>query len=377
MVFRFCLIMFFTCLAQLPARAQNPNDSIGSDRKNEIYFYEGLKFGSQGNFNPLSILLNRGFEMMRITRSDLVYGPFHYRYRFDNVFDNLSHPIERVKTYGSKEFFLEQVVPFGNTEKPYWYPNYTLHLIGGGITYTGLKEWFRAKEIKGAPIWAGMVVIGTGLINEAIEEREFVGAKRLNVDVIADVWIFDLGGILLFQSKKVNGFFSKKLKMRDWSRQPMFMFPGAYMGNCGQFFSFKPNIPRLKNWHFFSMMGLGGMVGISHTFKNDFGLSIGFGQGPKRKEKELLGLPIDVSLVPMAGVYLDKNNSLLASLELSNSDNDKYHNYFAEINVYPGLFKIGKEISPAMWFALSKEKKIILGLSCNYTFGLGIGIRPN
>jgi hypothetical protein len=105
MVFRFCLIMFFTCLAQLPARAQNPNDSIGSDRKNEIYFYEGLKFGSQGNFNPLSILLNRGFEMMRITRSDLVYDPFHYRYRFDNVFDNLSHPIERVKTYGSKEFF--------------------------------------------------------------------------------------------------------------------------------------------------------------------------------------------------------------------------------------------------------------------------------
>jgi hypothetical protein len=85
-----------------------------------------------------------------------------------------------------------------------------------------------------------MVVIGAGLINEAIEEREFVGAKRLNVDVIADVWIFDLGGILLFQSKKVNGFFSKKLKMRDWSRQPMFMFPGAYMGIVGSFFHLNP-----------------------------------------------------------------------------------------------------------------------------------------
>jgi hypothetical protein len=30
------------------------------------YFYEGLNYGSQGNFNPASVLLNRGFEMLLI-----------------------------------------------------------------------------------------------------------------------------------------------------------------------------------------------------------------------------------------------------------------------------------------------------------------------
>jgi hypothetical protein len=370
---RIWVVAVFILLDIIPLVAQTTRDSIGSDSKKGPYFYEGLKYGSQGNFNPASVLMNRGFEMMRITKSDLVYDPFHYRYRFDNVFENLSHPFKYVQSYGTKDFFLEQVIPFGNPDKPYWYPNYTLHLIGGGITYTGLKEWFVSKKVKGAGIWSGMVVVGAGLINEAIEEREFTGDFRLNVDVIADVWLFDLGGILLFQSEKVNYFFSKKLHMRDWSRQPMFLIPGTYMGNCGQFFSFKLNLPKSESWHIFSMMGLGGMIGVSHTFKNNYGLSLGFGQGPRRKEKQLFGLPIDVSLVPMAGLYLDRNNSLLASLEMSNSDNDKYHNYFAELNIYPGIIKLGKHISPATWMALSKDKNLIIGLSCNYTFGFGLG----
>jgi hypothetical protein len=41
---------------------------IGSSQKKTKgpYFYEGLNYGSQGNFNPASVLLNRGFEMLLI-----------------------------------------------------------------------------------------------------------------------------------------------------------------------------------------------------------------------------------------------------------------------------------------------------------------------
>jgi hypothetical protein len=66
----------------------------------------------------------------------------------------------------------------------------------------------------------------------------------------------------------------------------------------------------------------------------------------------------------------------MASLELSNSPNDKYHNYFAELNVYPGLVKIGKKFSPGLWSAITRQNQLILGFNCNYTFGLGIGRRP-
>ncbi|MDZ4668771.1 MAG: hypothetical protein SGJ00_12950 [bacterium] len=356
--------------------AQTDTFNFGSAQKKERYFYEGLTYGSQGNFNPVSLILNRGFEMLRITTADLAYDPFHYHYRFENIFENLSKPVKYVRLFGTKDFFLEQVVPFGNSQKPYWYPNYTLHLIGGGITYTGLKEWYVAHQVPAAGVLSAATVLSAALINEAIEERQRGGNFILNVDAVADVWIFDLGGILLFQSEGVNRFFSQKLHMRDWSRQPMLLLPGTFMGNCGQFFSVKLKVPRTKNWYLFSLMGLGGLVGVSHTFKDGYAWSIGFGQGPHRKEKELFGLPIDVSLVPMAGIYLDKNNSVLASLEMSNSPNDKYHNYFVELNIYPGLIRVGKKFSPGVWSAFTRQNQLILGINCNYTFGLGIGRRP-
>lgn len=372
---RFLLCLIGVLLFKLVS-AQTDTSKFTNDDVAKNYFYQALPYGSMGNFNPLTVVLNRGFEMMRITRSDLAYDALHYNYRFHNIFENLGHPIKHVKQYGAKDFFLEQVIPFGNPRKPYWYPNYTLHLFGGGMTYTGLKEWYTYNKMPIPGVLSAATVLTAALINEAIEERERPGDFILNVDAVADVWIFDLGGILLFQSKKVNHFFSSKLNMRDWSRQPMLLFPGPYMGNCGQFFSFKPKIPGTKDWYFFSLMGLGGLVGVSHTFKNNYAWSIGFGQGPKRKDKELFGLPIDISLVPMAGIYLDKHNSVLASLEFSNSQNDLYHNYFAELNIYPGLIHIGKRFSPGIWSAVSKQKTVLFGINCQYTFGIGLGRRP-
>ena len=341
---------------------------------NEPYFYHGYTYGSERKFNPLAVILNRGFEMFRITSGQLYYNPAIAGYKFNNIIENLSHPIRYVKVYGSADFFKEQVIPFGNVSKPYWYPNYTLHLLAGGITYTGLKEWFEFNQIPFPKLLSAVTLIGSALINESVEEKLANPGFRLNVDAVADVLIFDIGGILLFQSKKVNSFFSKTLNMRDWSKQPMLVFPGVNLANCGQFISLKWKLPFVQNWYFFSMVGLGGMGGLSYKFSDHTGLSIGFGQGPKRKDNELFGLPIDVSLVPMGGIYYDKNSSLLASLEFSNSKNDVYHNYFAELNIYPGLIPI-KKIDPSLWLAVARDGNVLFGVSTKYMLGLGVGIR--
>jgi len=351
----------------------NSKDTIILDIT-DSYFFQGCKYGSQENFNPLTVILNRGFEMLRITSGQQYYNPLIPYYKFDNVIENLSHPFQNIKTYGTKDFFKEQVIPFGNIDRPYWYPNYTLHLIGGGITYTGLKEWFEFNKIPFPKTLSAITILGSALINESIEEKINDKGFRLNVDAIADVWIFDIGGILLFQSKKVNKFFSKTLNMRDWSKQPTFILPGYNLANCGQFISLKWKLPKIKNWYFFSMIGLGGIVGLSYKFKNNTSLSVGFGQGPKKKQNELFGLPIDVSLVPMGGIYFDKNNSLMASLEFSNSKKDLYHNYFAELNIYPGLLKIHK-LDPSLWIALAKDGNVLFGIGTKYTFGLCIGYK--
>lgn len=312
--------------------------------------------------------------MLRITTRQQYYRPEISEYKFNNIIENLSHPFRYVKVYGTEDFFKEQVIPFGNPEKPYWYPNYTLHLIGGGITYTGLKEWFEFYKIPYPKVLSAITILGSGIINESIEEKLGQPGFRLNVDAIADVWIFDIGGILLFQSKRVNNFFSKTLNMRDWSKQPTLVIPGFDLANCGQFISLKWELPKLKNWYFFSMLGLGGMAGLSYKFNNNTGLSIGFGQGAKKKNNDLFGLPIDISLVPMAGIYFDKNNSLMASLELSNSKNDLYHNYFAELNLYPGLIPL-KKVDPSLWIVLARDGNIIFGIGTKFTLGMGLGYR--
>ena len=340
----------------------------------ENYFYQGYQYGSQAKFNPLSVLLNRGFEMLRITTRQEFYDPAIPGYKVNNIIENLSHPVKYVNEYGSNDFFKEQVIPFGNIDKPYWYPNYTLHLFGGGITYTGLKEWFEWNKVPMPKVLSALTILGSALINESIEEKLGGPGFRLNVDAVADFWIFDMGGIILFQSKRVNSFFSKTLHMRDWSKQPAVVFPGFNLANCGQFISLKWQLPKLKNWSFFSLMGLGGMGGLSYQFTNNTSLSIGFGQGPKKKENNLVGLPIDVSLVPMGGIYFDKNNSLMASLEISNSRNDIYHNYIAELNLYPGFIKI-KKLDPSFWAALAKDGNVLFGIGTRYTLGLGVGYR--
>ncbi|MDP1725603.1 MAG: hypothetical protein Q8M15_02375 [Bacteroidota bacterium] len=375
LIFIGILILSCTCgfSSNLDSDSSRTDDSINFEI-DKPYFYQGYSYGSQINFNPLTVVLNRGFEMLRITSGQLYYNPAIAGYKFNNIIENLSHPFRYVKVYGTADFFKEQVIPFGNPDKPYWYPNYTLHLLAGGITYTGLKEWFEFNKIPYPKMLSAVTLLGSALINESVEEKLKNPGFRLNVDAVADVLIFDLGGILLFQSKKVNRFFSKTLNMRDWSKQPMFVFPGINLANCGQFISLKWKLPGLKNIYFFSMIGLGGMGGLSYKFSDQTGLSIGFGQGPKRKDNELFGLPIDVSLVPMGGIYYDKNNSLLASLEFSNSKNDVYHNYFAELNIYPGFIPV-KKIDPSLWLAFARDGNVLFGICTKYTLGLGVGMR--
>ncbi len=340
---------------------------------NDNYFYQGLSYGSQSNYNPLTVLLNRGFEMLRITQQSNRYDPIIPGYKVSNILKNLGNPIVGVAQYGTVDFFREQVIPFGNIDKPYWYPNYTLHLIGGGITYTTMKEWLDAHQVKHSKRYAAAIILASALINESVEEKTTDYRFRLNVDAVADFWIFDVGGILLFQSDKVNSFFSKTLNMRDWSRQPAVYFQSMNLANCGQFTSLKWKLPYTKNLYFFGLVGLGGLGGLSYKFQNSTAISVGLGQGPRRKNVDLLGLPIDINLVPMAGIYFDRNNSLLASLELSNSKNDLYHNYFAELNLYPGFIPL-KGIEPSFWLNVARDGNFMLGVGSKYTFGMMFGV---
>ena len=74
----------------------------------------------------------------------------------------------------------------------------------------------------------------------------------------------------------------------------------------------------------------------------------------------------EVEFAPAAGIFVDRNNSLLASLKVTN-----VQDYFLQFNLYPNAFTIPQL---GMWAVVDKGGHFVAGLSFTGTFGVGIGI---
>ena len=85
--------------------------------------------------------------------------------------------------------------------------------------------------------------------------------------------------------------------------------------------------------------------------------------------KKLVDLESDkniktVELAWSTGIFYDRNNSLMASLKLSD-----HIDYQVVLNVYPGIIKIGN-FSPGIWTAIDKTGKYMIGVSTIWTPGI-------
>jgi hypothetical protein len=201
------------------------------------------------------------------------------------------------------------------------------------------------------------------IVNEAVENEAFQGN---NVDPIADIYIFDIGGIVLFSFDGVKKFFAEEMNLSDWSLQPGYTYRNSELHNVGQYFSIKWKLPFSEKWHLFYYFGTNGMGGLSYKYDNGAALSFGLGFSASNliivdeiTNKKSLNLDFN------AGIFYDRNNSLLASLVYTKSSD-----YMLNLNVYPGVLKLGS-LSPGFFTAYNPEGKIIWGLSASWMpFGL-------
>ncbi len=342
--------------------ASNKNGLSEWSRVNSInvtgYFYRGYDYGNQALFNPAYVLLSGGFDMIQVGNRRNIKD-FPYNIAVKNIWKNLSDPFTPINNYGWWNFIKDQVLPLSlNKKNAQFWPNYTLHLIGGGMEYAALEEWFEYNKYP-YPEWlSAFTIMSYHLINEVAENGTHVGD---DVDPIADIYIFDIGGILLFTSKSVRRFFAEDLNLADWSQQPSFSVRNGELHNNGQFFSVKWKFPFSDSWHAFYYFGTNGVGGLSYKFKDGTGLSLGLGLAAsdlilldEKTNKKTLGL------VGNFGFFYDKNNSLLASIAVTIKTD-----YMINVNIYPGLIKIG-DISPGIWGAYSQDKNVILGFSFSW-----------
>jgi hypothetical protein len=319
------------------------------------YFYKGRDYGSEAMYNPISLVLNAGFDMIQVSHDrDITRIPFYAGGK--NVFRNLGNPFGVISRYGWEDFLRDQVIPLGlSKENGQWWPNYTLHLVGGGMTYVAMTEWYQAHEFPEPKLFSMLSMVSYHLVNEITENGAYEGD---NVDPIADIYLFDIGGIVLFSFESVQRFFSEELNLADWSLQPSFSLRNLNLHNNGQFFSVKWKFPFSERWHLFYYFGTNGVGGLS--YKRDDGSFISVGIGLVAKDLidlDKLTNKKTLDLVPNIGVFYDVGNSLMASLSVS-----KKTDYMVNVNIYPGLLKIG-DFSPGFWMSLSSDARPIIGVT--------------
>ena len=336
-----------------------------SARSQELLYYSGRDYGSESQYNPLTLMLNAGYDIYQTRRDHDIFG-FTYEQSANNVFRNLSHPFKAISRYGWGDFMVEEVFPLTvSMDRARWYPNYQLHLIGGGVTYSYLTDYFTLHEYSFPRVWAGITYMSYHLMNEIIENDDYQG---YSVDAVSDIYIFDIGGMILFSSPAVRRFFKTTVIMSDWSMQPAIVFPEGYLENNGQYFSMKWRFPFRKNrsWHFFYYYGLNFVVGLSYLHGNGYSLSVGGGVRTKSITVEDTSTnKQSILYVYTGGIFIDRYNSLLASLIV----NYNYYQVF-QLNVYPGVLRYG-DYTAGLFLALSQDYRVLAGATFRCIPGIG------
>src|SRR5215213_5119147 len=109
------LALASNALAQSPAvmQAGAPMPPPGAAKKDSVKkFYKGLTFGSEAQFNPLTEVLNEGFDMLRIENAERRLGYLRYKQAATNVWRSVTHPDAAIRHYGGIwEMMSYEVVP--------------------------------------------------------------------------------------------------------------------------------------------------------------------------------------------------------------------------------------------------------------------------
>lgn len=337
-----------------------PHDSAVSQPTS--FFYKNYSYGSDAMFNPLSFIANSGFDELQIYGHSASFRDFGFSHAARNVWLNIKAPFPQINAYGWGRFLRNELLPSSlDPKRAQWFPNYSLHLIGGGMAARKAAEWYEVHGYPMPTLLAAITSMTGHFVNEMIENWD-VEFFYPNVDPIADLLFFDPLGILLFTNDDVARFFSEDLSLNEWSTQPALSFLPLGIRNTSQNFVMKIPLTSSRSWSIFYHFGAFGMLGLTHRIDGTDAVSVGLGMSSKKPYlADVRNEAVTYSVVvgPVGGVYYDRNNSLLAALVLSDSFTET-----VRVNVFPGLIHAGG-CSPGFFVAAGKAG-ITAGLTASW-----------
>ncbi len=360
-----CALLVSSPLAAQDDRALR--DSLPED----TYFYTGLP-GSDYYVGPIDVWLNKGYNFSQAeNRSRAI---FETDYSWTHVWNSLAHPVESIEnTGGWREFFEVQILPiqawnwiksgfrWEEVDNMTWFPNYMGHFVEGGITSRRLAEKFRAQGVPYASVLAGVTTMATAIVNEAYTHKEI---EQGTGGTVADIYVFDLTGVLVFSFDPVARFFAETLNAQIWPGQASITAPNFELANNANNLVFKFGLPFTDKASVFWRTAIGSHLGVSAHLRDGYDLSVGVGADASRQNLDPVTGKETVDIRMSASAYLDRGGSVLAAFHWSEVD----HRLFA-VNVYPGFF----HPDFGAWINIDQNGAFQFGLSHRRALGLGLG----
>ncbi|MDR2697856.1 MAG: hypothetical protein LBB40_05210 [Holophagales bacterium] len=338
--------------------------SVALCAQTQHLFYKCQSYGSESQFNPIYSFLNYTLDTLQIPKS---FDDENLSNRWKEVRWNLGHPHAAIQMEGGWSAFVNrQVFPYRFTEND-WIPNYSLHLLGGGMTWLKNAEWFESHGFPLPRLSAFVVITAAELFQEVVEKK-----STWHDDEIADVYLFRPAGILLFAWEPFARFAADTLQLQSWGYQPMYA-PDLERNygkrgriiNAGENFIVRPNMFKSERVKPFVFFGMTNLFGLSHRSSGADSISWGIGTAM------LEAKPAEMRL--SGGIFWDRDNSLLASLILNGTDN-----LALRLNIHPGAI-FGKSIwSPGIYVGIGdRYKDINFGITIKYSpLGIASGKQP-
>ena len=300
-------------------------------------FHPEQNYGSESQFSPFSVWINGSYDVLRNGGLGNDISNLSYSKGAANVPNNLAHPVKNIHQYNREsghDFFSEQILPKDlNVERASWVPNYQSHFIGEGLITRELAEWYQMRGLPYPYVAAIFNVFAAQFMNEVIENNNYQGN---NIDPIADIYIFNPLGWMLFAWDPAANFFANTLHFALWSPQPMLNPGNRNLSNAGEEYVIKVDMPGTETFQAFYCWGIDGNIGLTKKWNKDWNISLGFGRVAEQLQYQSLvdSRFVSAKLEPQLIFFLDRNNSLLFSF----AQVGLYELNF-RCNIYPGLFK--------------------------------------
>lgn len=301
-------------------------------------FYQSLPYGSESEFNPLSLVVEGGYDQLRTGTNRRVFE-FPYRQSFGVVWHSITHADAVIRHYGVRNWLRNEVFPLTTKGEGggQWYPNYHLHLFGAGATYAEMTEWYEQHGTTHPELAAGFTVYAWHLLTEDIENGTHCCEDE---DGLTDLLIFDAGSIVLWNQEWMRRLVGGRLEFKTWMGQASLSTPNETIENAYMMAMVRLAIPGTTNWRVINTFGNAFLFGPSRRIGQNYWLSVTGGFDPS--DNPVIDPTTNaktVTLKPNAGLFFDRNGSLLFSvISKGGSNNGTTVNLYPLARNMPGLW---------------------------------------